>query len=128
MVELSLIMVLLMPLIVGSVDLGRAYFDYDLLGHAANEGARRASFDRDTASIVATTRTASGRLNIPVANVTVTCYVGSTATTKTCTSVALNDSIHVRATSTFTPITPLISDMLPGGTLTISASARRTYQ
>ena len=127
-VEVALLLVLLTPLIVGSVDLGRAYFDYDLLAHAANEGARRASFDRDTAAITASTRTASGRLNIPAANVTVTCYSGATTTTKTCASVALNDTIQVRATSTFTPITPVIARLFPGGTLTISASARRTFQ
>ena len=129
MVEVALLLVLLTPLIVGSVDLGRAYFDYDLLAHAANEGARRASFDRDTADIIATTRTASGRLSIPAGNVTVTCYSGATTTTKTCgAGVALNDTIQVRATSTFTPITPVIARLFPGGILTISASARRTFQ
>ena len=127
-VELALLLVLLTPLIVGSVDLGRAYFDYDLLAHAANEGARRASFDRDTTNITSTTRTASGRLSIPAANVAVTCYVGATTTTRTCVSVTLNDSIQVTATSTFTPITPAIGRILPGGVLTLSASARRTFQ
>lgn len=128
-VELALVMVVFTPIMLGSVDLGRAYFDYDVLAHAANEGARRASFDRDTAAIISATRTASGRLNIPADNVTVTCYVQATTTTKTCgNSVTLNDAIKVTATSVFTPITPFVANLVPGGTLTISASARRTYQ
>ena len=127
-VELSLLLVLMIPLLVGSVDLGRAYFDYDLLAHAVNEGARRASFDRDTADIVAATQAASGRLNVAAANVTVTCYAGATTTTKTCASVVLNDVIQVTATAAFTPITPFITRIMPAGGLTIGASSRRTYQ
>ena len=128
MVEFALIMVVLIPIMVGAVDLGRAYFEYDMLAHAANEGARRASFDRTTANVIAMTQAAGGRLSIPVENVTVTCFVGSTATTRTCSGVALNDVVQVSATTTFTPITPYVADLLPGGTIMIWASARRTFQ
>jgi hypothetical protein len=38
------------------------------------------------------------------------------------------DSVRVTATSPYTPITPLITAIIPGGTLTLSATAQRTYQ
>jgi Flp pilus assembly protein TadG len=136
-VEFAIILAVLLPLTIGVVDLGRAYFDYDLLAHAVNEGARFGSFyptaaDRKT-QIRNTVRTASGRLNLPTANVTIRCFNGVTTAEKDagnsggCT-LALNDVVEVAATSTFTPITPFVSALIPGGTLTLWASSRRTYQ
>ena len=127
-VELALIMVVLVPLLIGAVDLGRAYFEYDILADAANEDARRASFDKDTAKIISTTREASGRLDIPAGNVTIACFSGTTGTVKDPCNLAMNDVVQVTATWPFTPITPYVTALLPGGTLTIWASARRTYQ
>jgi hypothetical protein len=127
-VEVAALFTILVPILVGAVDLGRAYFGHDLLVHAVNEGARRGSFDTNTSNIVTTTRTAGGTLNLQVGDVTVTCYSGSTATTKTCSSVTVGDSVRVTATSVFTPFTPVILAILPGGTLTLTASSQRTYQ
>jgi Flp pilus assembly protein TadG len=127
-VEMALAFTILIPLLVGAVDLGRAYFAYDLLVHAVNEGARRASFDTDTSSIVSVVQAAADPLTIPVGNVTITCYSGATTTTKTCASVVIGDSIKVAGTLVFTPITPLVTAMLPGGILTLGAGAQRTYQ
>jgi Flp pilus assembly protein TadG len=128
MTEMALVMVMLVPLFIGSVDLGRAYFAYDLLVHAVNEGARRASVDSTSINVVADTRTAGGTLNLQVGDVTVTCYGGSTTTTKTCASMVLGDSVRVSATSSFVPATPWLSRLLPGGTITLWAAAQRTYQ
>jgi hypothetical protein len=127
-VEVAAILVVLIPVIIGAVDLGRAYFAYDMLVHAVNEGARRGSFDTNSANVVTSVRTASGILSLAAANVTVTCYSGATTTVKTCSSMALGDSVRVTANTLFTPITPLITAMLPGGTLTLVATAQRTYQ
>ena len=127
-VETAAVFAILVPVIVGAVDLGRAYFAYDLLVHAANEGARRGSFDSSTTNIIAIVQTASGPMNLPTGNVAVTCYSGSTTTTKTCSSMAIGDSVRVTATATFTPITSLITAILPGGTMTLTGTAQRTFQ
>lgn len=127
-VETAAVFAILIPVIVGAVDLGRAYFGYDLLVHAANEGARRGSFDSNTTNIVAMVQAASGPLNLQTSNVVVTCYAGSTTTTKTCSSMTVGDSVRVTATSVFTPITPLITAIMPGGTMTLTATSQRTFQ
>ena len=127
-VETAAVFAILLPVIVGAVDLGRAYFGYDLLVHAANEGARRGSFDSSTTNIVATVQAASGPLNLQSTNVAVTCYSGSTTTTKTCSSMAIGDSVRVVANVVFTPFTPLITAIMPGGTMTLTATSQRTFQ
>jgi Flp pilus assembly protein TadG len=128
MVETALVFAILLPIVIGAVDLGRAYFGYDMLVHAVNEGARRGSFDSSTTAIVSVVQTAAGPLGLQTSDVTVTCYSGSTTTTKTCSSMSFSDSVQVTANVVFTPITPLIAALVPGGTLTLNATAQRTFQ
>jgi Flp pilus assembly protein TadG len=127
-VELSLLMVLLIPVIVGAVDLGRAYYDYDLLAHAVNEGARWASFDNNSDNIVARVRTAGDMLSLQAGDVTVTCYSGVTTTTKSCAAVVNGDAISVRGQFVFQPLTPWAASLLAGGQMTLSATAQRTFE
>jgi len=131
-VEVAAMFALLVPIVVGSVDLGRAYFGYDMLVHAVSEGARRGSLESDLNNISTNVKTtvhdASGPLNVPTTSVIVTCYIGSSTTTRLCPSMTVGDSVQVRADHVFTPITPLITAILPGGTLTLSATAQRTFQ
>jgi Flp pilus assembly protein TadG len=127
-VETAAIFVVLVPIVVGAIDLGRAYFAYDLLVHAVNEAARVGSFDSSSSNIVAAAQAADGPLSLQAADVTVTCYSGSSTTTKTCSAMTVGDSVKVRARVGFTPITPLITAILPAGTLELSATAQRTYQ
>jgi Flp pilus assembly protein TadG len=131
-VEVAAVFTILVPILVGAVDLGRAYFGHDLLVHAVNEGARRGSFEPPLSTFEANIRTtvqnAAVSLNLQAGDVTVTCYASSTATAKTCTSVAIGDSVRVTATSVFTPFTPIITAILPGGTMTLTATSQRSYQ
>jgi len=127
-VEMAVLMVLLIPVILGALDIGRAYFDYDLLVHAVNEGARWGSFDNNTANIISTVRTSSDTLSLQTTDVTVTCYSGVTTTTKACASVVSGDAIKVQGQFVFQPITPWAARMMTGGQLTLSATAQRTYQ
>lgn len=126
--EMALVMVVLIPLFIGSVDLGRAFFAYDLLAHAVNEGARRGSVDTNSANVVAGVRAAAGTLQLQASDVVVTCYGGATTTTKTCATMVLGDSVRVAASTSFVPATPWLSRLLPGGTITLAAVAQRTYQ
>ena len=127
-VELSVLLVLLIPVIVGAIDIGRAYYDYDLLAHAVNEGARRGSFDNTVDNIVATVRTAGDTLALQTSDVTVTCYSGLTTTTKTCTAVVVGDAISVQGQYVFQPFTPWAQTLFAGGQMTITATAQRTFQ
>jgi hypothetical protein len=127
-VETALALVLLVPILVGAVDLGRAYFAYDVLVHAVNEGVRVGTFDVETANVVTAVRDAGVSLSLTSGNVTVTCYSGSSTTSKTCASMTMGDSVKVGANVLFTPITPIIGALLPGGTLTLAATAQRSFQ
>jgi Flp pilus assembly protein TadG len=127
-VETAAVFAIIVPVLLGAVDLGRAYFNYDLLVHAANEGARRGSFDPSAGNIVATVQAAANPMSLQTSDVTITCYSGSSTTTKTCSLMTTGDSVRVMANVVFTPLTPLISAIISGGTLTLSATAQRTFQ
>jgi Flp pilus assembly protein TadG len=106
--EYAMALAVLMPIILGIFDLGRACFYYVELANAANEGARFATTNRDVTAIVNVTRIRAGALSLSTNDVTVTCYSGATATTKACGSVGLYDTIDVAARHAFTPITPVL--------------------
>lgn len=120
--------VLLAPLLIGCVDLGRAYFAYDILVHGVNEGVRIGTFTPNSDTINASVRSAAATLNLASSDVTVTCYSGASVTTKTCSSMVTGDSVKVDASVLFTPITPMIANLLPSGTLTVGATAQRSFQ
>jgi hypothetical protein len=127
-VEVAAAFALLVPLVVGAVDLGRAYFAYDALVHAVNEGVRVGTFDADATHVVAAVLNAAPTLGLGSGDVAVTCYGGSGTTSKSCASMVTGDSVKIDATTLFTPITPIIGALLPGGTVTLGATARRTFQ
>jgi len=127
-VETALALVILMPILIGMVDLGRAYFGYDILVHAVNEGVRIGTFDVDTDHVATAVRDAGALLNLTSGNVSVTCYGGASTVSKSCATMVMGDSVKVSADFLFTPITPFVSAMLPGGTLTVAATAQRTFQ
>src|SRR4051812_4938237 len=96
-VEMALAFVLLAPILVGCVDLGRAYFAYDLLVHGVNEGVRIGTMTSNPDTIVAAVQVAATTLNLASTDVTVTCYSGASTTTKACTSMVTGDSVKVGA-------------------------------
>ena len=127
-VELAAVFALLVPIFVGCIDLGRAYFAYDVLAHAVNEGVRIGTFDSNTANVVAVVHDAAVSIGLPSENVNVTCYSGSSTTTIVCSSMAAGDSVKVDASIIFMPVTPWLATVLPGGSLTLASTARRTFQ
>ena len=127
-VELAAVFALLIPVVIGIVDLGRAYFAYDVLVHAVNEGVRVGTFNSTSTDIVAAVRDAAVSIGLPSENVSVTCYAGSSTTTKACSSMTAGDSVKVGASIVFTPVTPIVAAMLPGGSLTLGSVAQRTFQ
>ena len=127
-VEFAALFALLLPMVIGIIDLGRAYFAYDILTHAVNEGARRGSFDSSATNIVSAVQAAAGDLTIASTDIAVACFAGSTVTATTCSAMVLGDTVQVGASVVFQPLTPLIAAILPGGRLTIGATTRRSFQ
>ena len=126
-VELALLLPVFLLVLVGVVDLGRAFYRYAVLTNSVREGARIATFDQTEATIQGAVVARSAGIGLTTANVTVTCFSGATATTKTCGSVALGDGVRVAATHTFSPITGRLIAIV-GASLNITSSAMRSVQ
>lgn len=117
-VELALMMPLIALLLVGVVDLGRMFFCYTRLTDAVKEGALFAihspsyvdatssSGSADPQNIkYQTKQEARGALNLTDGDIIVTCYSGTSASVKPCSSATSGDTVKVSATYAFVPIT-----------------------
>ncbi len=95
LVELALALPVLLLLLLGTIDLGRAFFDYIQMRNGAFEGARYgARLPGDTAGITAAVMTHGVPSDSNV----------SVSTTGDCTSVGGNCTVTVTVTRTFQPI------------------------
>lgn len=110
-VEFALVLPLLIVLICGVVDFGRAYNARVTLTHAAREGVRVWALtgysDPATALAAAGARTQSAAAGLS----------GVMTSTSACT---FGDATTLTATASFSYITPFIADLAPG-TTTITA-------
>lgn len=114
LVELALLMPFLLWIAAGIVDFGRVYH-YDIVViNAARSGARVAADIRKTDSDV---RTAVESDAAPVA------IAGSDISITPSGIRTSGTTVTVTVTYRFTPITPLVGAIFPGGTVTISRSA-----
>lgn len=112
MVEYALGISISLYLIIGVIDFGRAFVAYNAVANTAREGARYATIaSRSASDIVAyATSKAAGLRNVTVA-VVARGTAGNAA-----------DPAVVQASYTFTPITPLISQVCcSGGPITMAA-------
>jgi Flp pilus assembly protein TadG len=99
LVELAVTLPLLLLIMLGTIDIGRAFFDYIEMRNAVFEGARYgARFSTDTAGI----QSRVTQHGVPADTVVATpVLTGGTA----CTTIGGTCYITVTATRTFTPIT-----------------------
>lgn len=129
LVEFALVVPLLLLLIVIVIDFGRALYVQTAIQNGAREGARFGSVhpqwvdnatpglsnpDPNNVKYRASTEPAA---TVPSTNVTVTCT--NAGVTESCTVAGSGHRIDVRVTATFTPITPLISNIV-GTNLTLA--------
>lgn len=126
-IETALIMPILLLAVMGLVDFGRVYFSRAQLENGVSEGARYAALDRTDSAVKAKTKAYAGTLALADSDITVQCYSGSTNTVKDCAAAVAGDTVGVRVTIAFQPITPLIGNIV-GNALSISAASRRTAQ
>lgn len=116
LVELALMLPLISLIMVGTLDLGRIFYDYTRLTNAVKEGAFYANSNPGNEPAIKDRVKQENSLNIADGNITVTCYASVTATTSiACSTAPSGGVVQVRATYTFTPITAQIAGINPSG-------------
>lgn len=132
LVELALILPLVALILTGTVDFTRLLYADTRLANAVKEGALFGAYtpayvsatdNPDPNNIVyRVNQESSGSLTLT--NVTVTCYDKTTGGAKNCSSAVSGDTIEVRASYVFQPLTTEILGILGNGfTLTRTAKA-----
>jgi len=105
--ETALVLIAFIPLLMGSIDFARVFYDQINVTNLAREGARKASICQNTTTV--TTAVQNAAVITQVASVTVT------AATTTFGQAS------VTVTANFTPITPIAGAII--GTRTLTATS-----
>jgi Flp pilus assembly protein TadG len=113
-VELALALPLLLLLVLGTLDLGRAVYIHTSLVNAARDGARFGSVDpQNTACIQATAARNVSMASLGAGDVTVT-RPGT---------LDLGQPITVSVRSVYRPLSPLVASIVDSSSLTLRAAA-----
>ena len=107
MVETAMVLPILLILIFGMIDFGRAFNAWITVTNAAREGARVAATRQDATAINARIDAAMGSLDYPSPVLT---NVGGTS----------GSAVSVTVETTVDIMTPLIGDIIGGGSVTLS--------
>ena len=141
LVEFALVIPIILVVIVGALDLGRAVYAYNTIANAARQGARVAAVNQIATSpdcngdrpvenvanphwsIKRCAAAAALTLGVQPADVSVA-YRAPTGSTMTCTSGALNVGCiaTVTVSYTYTPITPIIGSLV--GNIVINSTSQ----
>lgn len=112
--EFAIILVVLMFLLLGTLDLGRAFYYQVALTNAAREGARYgASNPTDAAGIVARVQAESSPIAIASGDIAVATPNGASA----------GNPLEVTVTYSFPAVNPFIASLWGGGNLPIRGGA-----
>ena len=129
LVEFALLSPVLVMMVLGVIDLGRAFYTYEALANAAREGARYCALHaQDQYATNPATGTTDRVINEVSGTVTVTSSQVSTSPACTKAATTSGDPVTVTVWATFTPVTPLIGGFFPGGIITLTASATMMVQ
>ncbi len=128
LVEMALITPILILLLIGAADLGRAFYAYTAITNAAREGARYgASYPSNSSGIVTRVQNevANSQLSIPNGNITSGCntYTSGSYTkgsSVSCSAAVNGDFITVNISYPFNLVTSYIFKV---GTITLSSTA-----
>lgn len=141
LVEFALVIPVIMLLIFGAVDLGRAVYAYNTIANAARDGARVAAVNQIATSpdcnedrpvenpatphwsIKRCAADSALTLGVQPGDVTVA-YSAPSGTSLTCTSVTINVGCIASVTVTYryTPMTPVIGDLV--GNIAINSTSQ----
>lgn len=129
LVEFALVLPLIVLLLIGVLDLGRAVYAFTTLAEAARQANRLAIVDQDIARVQNEAVAYAPALGLSTADVDV-CFKTSGSQERNCDSPSADPCVSsgtyqqlsclaIVVTSTqFTPITPLVSALVPSVTLT----------
>lgn len=122
MVEFALVFPIFILIVMGVVDLGRAVWQYNTLSNAAREGARY--------GIVLKNPDGTARTDAQITDVVKEKAVGVDITGGGSVVIAFPDGrtaekpIKVTVTYQYQPVAPLISAVIPGGAINLSATSQ----
>jgi Flp pilus assembly protein TadG len=127
-VEFALVLPVIVLMIFGIVDVGRAVFQYNTLSQAARGASRVAIVNQTLASVRSAAKADSPSLNLQDSNIDV-CFKTNTSTqkdcsspgTEPCTTLVVGCLAIVDAHADYTPMTPVIGNIL--GTLSMSSTS-----
>jgi Flp pilus assembly protein TadG len=116
MVEFALILPVLILILIGLFDAGRAIYAYNTVSNSARAGARVAIVDQNTARIKDAAKQKAAGLGL----------TDSDVTTTVCTTLAC--PVTVKVAYAFTPVTPIVGDLFhPTISSTASMPMERKY-
>lgn len=123
--EFALVLPILIVMIFGMVDMGMAINAQAIVGNAAREGARAASFNgADTTATTTVVASAAKSLIGTAPTTTITCQAVGTTNTIACSSASPGDSVRVRVAYMYKWLTPGVLG-LPGQSAIVATSQMR---
>jgi Flp pilus assembly protein TadG len=132
LVEFALVFPIFLLVLVALFDLGRAVFAFNTLTNAAREGARLAIVNQDSNRIIARAKsqTAIVELNDPSVSISFRQATPNVdpLTNAVCSPAAVGCVAVVQFQATYTPITPIIGNILFKGGATFNAKAVLTVE
>jgi hypothetical protein len=114
-VEFALVLPILVLILMGIFDFGRAFYAYSVVANAARDGAR--------AGVIRTASDASVRSSVRQIWVGLDALPDSAIVITPATTRVSGGTIGVQVTYQFIPITPVIGRFLPGGKITLVSSS-----
>jgi Flp pilus assembly protein TadG len=119
LVEFAMIIPIFLLLAVVIFDLGRGVYYYSTIHNAAREGARYGSVNKeDWSGMRDTARNYAVGLGLTAANITYTGWGPDEIVNN-----YANPTVEVSINYTFTPATPLVSNFLDGGVISLTGNA-----
>jgi Flp pilus assembly protein TadG len=123
MVDFALMMPIITLIVMGAFDFSVAVGRSAQLTSAVQEGVSQARQNpTDTANIKDRVKKEGPALNLADGDIVITCYSGTSTTTKSCSTATFGDTVKVQATYNYTPITGRLAS-LSGSPLAIVQSA-----
>jgi Flp pilus assembly protein TadG len=115
LVEFALVIPILLLIVIAILDFGRAIYAYSVVSNCAREGARYGvvwQYDEDKTDIVT-----------DITDVVEDRAVGLDRTQLSVTVTTTTDTVQVLVSYNFKLITPLVANVIGGGSLTLATSA-----
>jgi Flp pilus assembly protein TadG len=122
LVEFAIILTVILLLILGSIDLGRGIYAFSVIQNAAREGARYGSVNPNQSGIIAAARRLAHGLDTSMMTVHPPNFIDIDSDSD-------YDLVQVNVTYTFSPVTPMLAQLLGGGSgITLTSSSQMVLE